>query len=75
MSTILRGSMNDPKKKPFLMVGTVCSTFVPINAGTHGRSITDPMGRVEHASVQLGNALVSRLLVGHLARRFLNCRC
>ena len=58
LATILSGKQDNC----LVVAGTVCSTFVRINAGTHGRSMIDPLGRQELPSVRNGNLLVSRLL-------------
>lgn len=58
LATILSGKQDNC----LVVAGTVCSTFVRINAGTHGRSIINPLGRQELPSVNTGNLLVSRLL-------------
>ena len=44
-----------------ILAGTLCSSFVSINAGTHGRTLNMPMGRTEVPSVAYGNKMVSRI--------------
>ena len=44
-----------------LLVGTLCSSFVSINAGTHGRSFNVPMGNTAAPSVVYGHRMVSRI--------------
>ena len=44
-----------------LLAGTLCSSWVAINAGTHGRSFNDPMGKKSMPSVLYGNRMVSRI--------------
>ena len=58
LATVLSGRMD----RFLLVAGTVCSSFVPVNSGTHGRSLSDPLGRQDIPSVQLGNLLVCRYL-------------
>ena len=41
-------------------LGTVCTSFVFINAGTHRRSRVQPLGRQDLVHVALGNILASR---------------
>ena len=56
--TILNGKMG-----AFLcVIGLLCSSFVSIAAGTHCRTPTDPLGRVDIPSVAMGNQLASRCL-------------
>ena len=41
-------------------VGVVCSTWVPVNAGTSKRDILCPMGDENVVAVRKGNKMVSR---------------
>ena len=52
------------------MLGTVCSTWVSVNAGTSGRSYVTPAGNMEYASVAAANCMVARRPV--LKQLFLN---
>ena len=61
LATILNGK----PEKFFTMCATVCSSFVPVNSGTHMRSFATPMGNTEAPSVQQGNLLASRSLARH----------
>ena len=52
--------MNAKENKFLTTCATVCSSFVVINAGTHGRCLSSPLGQTQHPSVRLGNLLASR---------------
>ncbi|CAK8985281.1 unnamed protein product [Durusdinium trenchii] len=41
-------------------LGLLCSSYVTVNAGTHGRTPFHPLGNSHYPSVQLSNALTSR---------------
>ena len=56
LATILNGKQN----KFLVVAAPVCSSFVPINSGTHRRSLIDPLGRRDLPSVVAGNLLTSR---------------
>jgi hypothetical protein len=43
-----------------VLVGVVCSSWVPINVGTSLRSYLDPLGDQTNAKVMLANTMVSR---------------
>ena len=58
LATILNGKQDNF----FVMAAPVCSTFVPINAGTHKRTLSDPLGDIEKTSVHTGNLLATRKL-------------
>ncbi|CAE7029540.1 unnamed protein product [Symbiodinium sp. CCMP2592] len=47
-------------QKVVLVLGPVCSSFVPVNMGVSGRSILTPTGNPEISSVQKANVIVSR---------------
>lgn len=56
--TILRGKPNDL----LVVMGILCSTWTIVNAGTSGRDVLCPMGRVEYESVSSANLMVARPL-------------
>ena len=58
MSAIL-GAVED---KCLVMMGIVCSSFVVISSGTHGRTPFMPLGNTQYESVRNGNTLASRTL-------------
>ncbi|CAL1144388.1 unnamed protein product [Cladocopium goreaui] len=45
----------------FCVIGLLCSSFVAINAGTHLRSLINPLGDESRSHVRLGNCLASRV--------------
>ena len=58
ISTILSA-----RQDRFLLVaGPVCGSFVTANSGTHGRTLSDPIGRDHFPSVRMGNLLACRSL-------------
>ena len=58
MSAVL-GAVED---KCLVMMGIVCSSFVVISSGTHGRTPFMPLGNTQYESVRNGNTLASRTL-------------
>ena len=46
----------------FVLLAVVCSGWVPVNAGTHRRSIAHPAGNMAHGYVGDGNCMCSRNL-------------
>ena len=45
-----------------VVIGIVCSSFVVVSSGTHGRTPFWPLGRTEYPSVRNGNTLAARTL-------------
>ena len=58
LSAVL-GAVED---KCLVIIGIVCSSFVLVSSGTHGRTPFDPLGKTQFASVRDGNVLASRTL-------------
>lgn len=54
--------MNLKFDQSLAVIGLVRSSFVSINAATHGRSLLAPLGNEERPRVRLGNLLACRTL-------------
>ena len=46
-----------------ILLAPVCSTWTHMNSGTSGRCISNPLGRVDYASVAAANKMVSRVAI------------
>ena len=55
--------LNAKEGEFFAMCGPTCGSFVPTNAGTHGRTLIDPLGRDWLPSVATGSLLACRILL------------
>lgn len=53
-------------KNFFILLATVCSSWVHVNAGTSRRSMLLPEGREDLPYIQLANGMASRTLWGHI---------
>ena len=60
-------------KQVLAVLGTVCSTWVAVNAATSGRSYLTPAGNPEVPSVLLANRMVARKLCTNLASNTYVC--
>ncbi|CAL1134413.1 unnamed protein product [Cladocopium goreaui] len=56
-------------KNFFILLATVCSSWIHINAGTSRRSMLLPEGRQDLPYIQLANGMASRTLWGHIHAR------
>lgn len=63
LSLVLTAILNMRFDQSFAVIGLVCSSFVGINAGTHKRRLSSPLGDQSRPHVRLGNCLASRTLV------------
>ena len=62
LSLALTAILNMKFDNSFCVIGLLCSSFVAINAGTHLRSLINPLGDESRSHVRLGNCLASRTL-------------
>lgn len=62
LSLALLAVLNMKFDQSFCILGLLCSSFVSINAGTHGRSVFNPLGNCHLPHVALGNILATRKL-------------
>ena len=62
LSLALAAVLNMKFDSGFCLIGLLCSSFVAINAGTHLRSLINPLGDESRSHVRLGNCLASRTL-------------
>ena len=58
LSAVL-GAVED---KCLVVIGIVCSSFVLVSSGVHGRTPFCPLGNTDHLCVRTGNVLASRTL-------------
>ena len=62
LSLALCAVLNMKSGQCLCVIGLLCSSFVAINAATHGRTLLTPLGREDMPHVQLGNVLAARNL-------------
>ena len=63
LSLALLSILNMKFDSSLCVIGLLCSSFVAINAATHCRSMSSPLGDDSKPHVKLGNVLAARILV------------
>ena len=62
LSLALLSVLNMKFDSSLCLIGLLCSSFVSINAATHGRTMFAPLGDESRPHVRLGNLLATRTL-------------